>query len=643
MDNHPIPAQASTAEASPESRVTGPRDLSEGLAAGPVHGELSPRLAAVAAVAVLLILLLLLTTYELVFRDRVIWGVHVLGQPISGMLRADTKQFLENKFGQPDAILARWGNEKIVLRDQNHTWRAYLWELGLRTDFGPIAQRAVSIGHRGSPLDMLLEQARCLLFSCDLTAEAEFDEQTAEAYLGWLAPQVDQPPHDASVRIAGLQVVATPVQNGRTLDGAVMLEQMRRRVLGIDHGEIALEFRETVPLIVDVEPAKSQAEAMLAAPALLTFNERIWAIDQAALAAMLTIQPKQDADGQLKLTATLNHSQLVAHLKTVSREINQPARDARFRFDEKTGTLTPIVLSQYGQTLDAEAAAKYIEQQFVASASRVPGLASPLDILNARTIALPVNVTKPTIAMEDAAKFGIKELVVQGVSNFRGSLPGRIQNIRTATAQYDGIVIPPGGIFSFDQYLGEVVEANGYDDAYIIFADRTILGPGGGVCQVSTTMFRAAFFGGYPISERWAHAYRVGFYEPPLGLDATVFAPSVDIKFKNDTENYLLIQPRVDLRNFTLTFNLYGTKPNRTVEMDEPIKENIIPHGPDVYTDDPTLKKGTTKQVDFAHDGMDVTVWRTIKVNGQIVKREKFFSRYQPWVARYMVGTKVPK
>ncbi len=625
MDNHQIPAQTS-----------GPNAL-------PVRGELSPKFAAVGAVAILLILLLLLIVYELAFRDRVIWGVRVLGQPISGMLRADAKQFLENKFGQPDAILARVGNEKIVLRDGGRTWRAYPWELGLRTDFGPVAQSAVGLGHRGSPLEMLLEQARCLLFGCDITTEAEFDEQTAEAYLGWLAPQADQPPRDASVRIAGLRVVATPAQNGHELDGAVMLERMRRRVLGIDQGEIELAFREAVPLIADVEPAKSQAEAILAAPALLTFNERTWAIDQAALAAMVTAQPKQDADSKLKLTATLNHAQLVAYLKTLSREINQPARDARFRFDEKTGALTPIVPSQYGQTLDAEAAAKHIEQQFVASASRVPGLASPLDILNARTLALPVNVTKPTIAMEDAAKFGIKELVAQGVSNFRGSLPGRIQNIRTATAQYEGIVIPPGGTFSFDQFLGEVVEANGYDDAYIIFADRTILGPGGGVCQVSTTAFRAAFFGGYPIAERWAHAYRVGFYEPPFGLDATVFAPSVDFKFKNDTENYLLIQPKVDLRNLTLTFNFYGTKPNRTVEMDEPIKENIIPHGPDVYSDDPTLKKGTTKQVDFAHDGMDVTVWRTIKVNGQIVKREKFFSRYQPWVARYMVGTKVPK
>lgn len=601
-------------------------------------------LPAFTALAILFsILFALFLIYQLAFRDRVILGVWIAGKSLSGMTRADANTFLETKFGKPDSILARVGGERIVLRDRERTWRAWPWELGLRTDFAPVAETAVAMGHRGSVLQMSVEQLQCMWFGCDIGGDAQFDEAIAESYLGWLAAQVDRPPRDASVRIEGLRVVATPAQNGRQLNGAAMVERLRRRALAGDRGEIEIVFRETPPLITDADAAKNQAETILAAPAMLSFNDRVWAIDQGALAAMLTIQPKQDPGGKLRLTAALDHAQLVAYFKTLARDINQPARDARFRFDDKTLTLTPIVPSQNGLTLDPEAAAKQIEQQIVASASRVPGLASPLESPNARTMALPVTVSKPTIAMEDAQKFGIKELVSQGVSNFRGSIPGRIQNIRTTTVAMDGIVVPPGAVFSFDKYLPEVVEANGYDDAYIIFGDQTVLGPGGGVCQVSTTLFRAAFFGGYPIAERWAHAYRVGFYEPPIGLDATVFAPTVDFKFKNDTENYLLIQPKIDLRTTTLTFNFYGTKPNRTVEMEDPIKENVIPHGPAIYTEDPTIKKGTTKQVDFEHDGMDVTVYRVIKVNGQIVKREKFFSRYQPWVARYLVGTKVAK
>ncbi len=584
-----------------------------------------------------------LGVYQFVFRDRVILGVRVAGQSLSGMTRAEANTFLENKFGKPDAILARVGGERITLRDRDRTWRAWPWELGLRTDFAPVANTAVAMGHRGSIVQIFYEQAQCMWFGCDIGGDAQFDEGIAESYLGWLAAQVDRPARDASVRIEGLRVVATAAQNGRQLDGAAMLDKLRRRALKSDRGEIELVFRETLPLITAVDAAKTQAETLLAAPAMLTFNDRVWAIDQGALASMLTITPRKDSEGKPHLTAALDHAQLVAYLKTLARDINQPARDARFHFDDKTNALTPILPSQNGQTLDPEAAAKLIEQQIVASAARVPGLASPLESVNARTMALPVTVTKPTVAVEDAAKFGIKELVSQGVSNFRGSIPGRIQNIRTTTSAMDGIVVPPGATFSFDKYLPEVVEANGYDDAYIIFGDQTVLGPGGGVCQVSTTLFRAAFFGGYPIAERWAHAYRVGFYEPPIGLDATVFAPTVDFKFKNDTDTYLLIQPKIDLRTTTLIFNFYGTKPNRTVEMEDPIKENLIPHGPAIYTDDPTIKKGTTKQVDFEHDGMDVTVYRVIKVNGQLVKREKFFSRYQPWVARYLVGTKVAK
>jgi len=604
-----------------------------------------PVLALPVLATILGVLLVVFVGYEFLYRDRVILGVSVVGQPLHGLTRAEVRQFLQTRFGDPEAILARYGGEAMSVRAGARSWRAYPWELGLRTDFTPVAESAILLGHRGNWIDALVEQARCLWFGCDLGADAQFDEATARAYLGWLAPQVEQPARDASLRIEGIRVVATPAQPGRAIDGALTLERMKQRILANDRGEIVVALREVAPGIDDanIAAAKTHAEAILAAPTLLTFGGRTWALDQAALAAMLSARPQRGADGKMAWAVSLDRARLTAYFKPLAREINQAARDARFAFDPNTRALTPIVTSQYGQTLDPEAAAKQVEQQLLAHAARAPGSASALEALNARVLALPVTVTKPTIALEDAAKFGIKELVAQGVSNFRGSSAGRLQNIRTATAQFEGIVIPPNGIFSFNQFLGEVVEANGYDDAYIIFADRTVLGPGGGVCQVSSTAFRAAFFGGLPIVERWAHAYRVGYYEPPAGLDATIFTPSVDLKFRNDTDAYLLIQPKLDLRANTLTFNLYGTKPNRTVEMEEPIMERIIPHGPAIYTDDPTLKKGTTRQIDFAHDGADVTVWRKIIVNGQVIKRDRFFSRYEPWVARYLVGTKVVK
>jgi hypothetical protein len=265
-----------------------------------------------------------LAVYQFIFRDRVILGVRVAGQSLSGMTREEANSFLESKFGKPDAILARVGGERITLRDRDRTWRAWPWELGLRTDFAPVANTAVSLGHRGSTFQIFMEQLRCAWFGCDIGGDAQFDEGIAESYLGWLAAQVDRPPRDSSVRIEGLRVVTTPARNGSELDSAAMLENLRRRAFGKDRDEIDLIFRETLPLITDVQEAQVQAETLLAAPAMLTFNDRIWAIDQGALASMLSIQPKKGADGKLRLTTALDHAQLVAYLKTLARDINQP-------------------------------------------------------------------------------------------------------------------------------------------------------------------------------------------------------------------------------------------------------------------------------------------------------------------------------
>jgi vancomycin resistance protein YoaR len=185
---------------------------------------------------------------------------------------------------------------------------------------------------------------------------------------------------------------------------------------------------------------------------------------------------------------------------------------------------------------------------------------------------------------------------------------------------------------------------SGYAEALIIFNGRTVQGVGGGVCQVSTTLFRAAFFGGYPIIERWPHAYRVGWYEKGFGpgLDATVSVPEVDFKFKNDTPYHILIESYANTAAGRLTFKFYSTSDGRQVAVTEPVVENVKPHGPDVYEEDPTLPPGQQKQVDYAVDGADVTVKRTVTRNGVVVSEDVVFTRYLPWQAVYKIGTGQP-
>lgn len=584
------------------------------------------------------------TAYQFYIRNRAVPGVRVLGEEIGGMTRAQADERIRAKLGDPNVLLTRLGGEQIILRDGSNVYRAWPWELGFRSDLKPALDVAFEIGHRDDMALSLIEQVRALTFGADVGAASAFDETTARQYVSVLAAQIDRQPRDASYRLEGMQLLETPALAGRRLDGAATLARIKEFAQA-PGGEIALPVQDLAPHAVDAKKAQAQINAFLQTPLVLKFQDRAWAIDQAALARLLTLQPVSNADGSLTYRALLNEAALRLQVEALAREINQTPRDARFHFDN--GALTPIVSSQEGRVLNVDATMQIVMQRFqqATAATRAPGnalpAALPLDALRNNTVDLAVTVTKPAVDMRDKDKFGITELVSSGTSQFRGSIPNRIQNIKTAQASFDGVVIPPGATFSFNQYLSEIVEANGYADAYVIFGNKTVLGPGGGVCQVSTTMFRAAFFAGFPITERWEHAYRVGYYEPPVGLDAAVFVPSADMKFVNDTPNYILIEPALDVPNLRLTFNFYGTKPNgREVKMTDPVVSNIKPHPPTKYIDDPTLPRGTTKQIDFAVDGEDVTLYREIYQNGQLVTREKFFSSYEPWQAVFLKGTR---
>ncbi|OGD83521.1 hypothetical protein A2572_03970, partial [Candidatus Collierbacteria bacterium RIFOXYD1_FULL_40_9] len=173
---------------------------------------------------------------------------------------------------------------------------------------------------------------------------------------------------------------------------------------------------------------------------------------------------------------------------------------------------------------------------------------------NIDTVEISVINEEPKIKTGDINNFGIKELIAVGKSSFDHSIPGRVFNVNLAASRINGVIIPPGEEFSFNKAVGEISRQTGYQTAYVISQGKTVLGDGGGVCQVSTTMFRAALDFGFPITERKAHAYRVGYYEQdsPPGIDATIFSPTTDFKFLNDTGHHILIQSKVDTKNLTM-------------------------------------------------------------------------------------------
>ncbi len=313
-------------------------------------------------------------------------------------------------------------------------------------------------------------------------------------------------------------------------------------------------------------------------------------------------------------------------------KVNKEPVDALFNF--QNGKVLAFKPSEEGKAVDVETVKKNLASQF----EKILLNQKPQKII----IPIIVKILAPRVTTDQANNLGIKELIGKGTSLFQHSIPQRIFNITLAASRINGVLIAPSETFSFDKALGDVSAFTGYQQAYIIQNGKTVLGDGGGVCQVSTTFFRALLDAGLPITERRAHAYRVGYYEQdsPPGLDATVYVPSVDLKFKNDTNDYILIQTELDPNVQQLLVFLYGTKDNRSVQLTAPVITNRISAPADSYQDDPTLQKGVVKQTDFKADGATVSFTREVTKDGKKIISEKFVSNYAPWQSVFLRGTK---
>lgn len=310
-------------------------------------------------------------------------------------------------------------------------------------------------------------------------------------------------------------------------------------------------------------------------------------------------------------------------------QYNKPAKNALFQFE--SGRVVSFRQEEKGQEVEEEAFLNDINRS-VRELNKNRG-----NII----ISLKVKDIQPEITLAKANEFGIEELIAIGKSDFTHSIPGRVHNINLAASKFNGVLIPKGSVFSFNDTIGDISSLTGYQPAYIIKSGKTVLGDGGGVCQVSTTLFRAALNAGLPIVERTAHAYRVGYYENDSqpGFDATVFAPSPDLKIKNDTPASILMQTEIDPDNNLLFFKFYGKKDGRKVELSPVTVSDVVPPLPALYQDDPTLKKGVVKQVDFPAWGSKAVFTYKVTYPNKTSLEKRFLSLYRPWQAVYLVGT----
>jgi len=311
------------------------------------------------------------------------------------------------------------------------------------------------------------------------------------------------------------------------------------------------------------------------------------------------------------------------YLKAIINQINRPIGAEVLQIENDK--VINFVPAKNGLKVDEDAFSKgLVETIFNEDTSRI--------------VNVPVVVSE---AEKRANEYGINELIGSGDTTYFHSALNRVFNVDLAASRVTNVLVPPNSEFSFNETVGEVSASTGYKQAYIIYNNKTILGDGGGLCQVSTTLFRAILDAGLPVVNRVGHAYRVGYYEQNSGpgLDATVFVPSVDLKFFNDTGHYLLIVSESIPEEYYLKYNIYGTDDGRKVTLTEPvIKSQTAPPDP-IYQDDPTLPKGVIKQVEWASWGAVVEYSRTVERGGEVIYEDIFKTNYRPWAAAYLVGT----
>jgi vancomycin resistance protein YoaR len=567
-------------------------------------------------------------------------GVSVRGIDLSGMTLAQAQTALEAAFDP-------YPMAPVTVRYGDQTWTLTAKDLGVNFDARSAAEAAFQVGrrpiagpdvlHQLAQLQAnLQDQLAAYRFGHEVLADEAVDRSAGLVWLEQRAREINRPTSEATLRIDGLQVNSTPSQVGYSLDVAGSLEAIYGALLHNSGGDVDLAVKETRPLLADVSQAEVFVRQVLGGPVTLAAADPdldddapppSYTIPAEELAKLVGTEMAPLVDGSLQVVTEFDVSPLRAQVQSWAAELAREPRDATVTFDPATGEITVVSPSQIGRTLDVDATMEAIRQAAL----------SP-----ERQAALPLTLIEPAVNMHKIDQMGVKELVAEGTSNFKGSSADRVHNIAVAAAAIDNSVVPPGGVFSFNQAVGDVSEEYGYKDSLIIWGDRTAVGIGGGVCQASTTVFRAAFYGGFPIEERWNHGYVVGWYGTP-GLDATIYTPSIDLKFRNTTDHHLIIKSVLDEAKGTLTFKIYGTKPPWQVEVTGPEIIKETPPPPPVYQRDASLAPGQVRQVEWASKGMDVAWRRVIRDSeGNVLQDETLKSSYTPWAAYYLVGPDAP-
>jgi vancomycin resistance protein YoaR len=569
-----------------------------------------------------------LTLFELINWGKISPGVTALGIDVGGLSRPEAIARL-----LPGAQQLMDRPLDITAADTGQTWHTTARTLGLRLDPDELVGAAYGVGRSGNPLDRLGDQMDALFRGKPISLDNTTDASALDGALAAMASQINRTPVDATLGVGQDGTIqASDAQAGESLNVAASREQLNAALNG-NSDTVTLVIDLVPPSIpnADLQAARDQLDHLLGdgAPTLtVTFEDQSWQLQHADIAKFVSLSngggPDQTA------SVAINDKAIQDWAAGIAKQVDQPVQDARFAFDG--GNLEVIRPSGQGRSVDQAALVQAMHDALLSGTT---------------SVQLQVSTVDPTVTEADAQSLGITDLIDKGSTSFAGSVPEKVHNIQLAAQRLNGVVVPPGATFSFNDSVGPTTIDAGFEWGFGIESGgdgpRTVPSVAGGICQVATTLFQPVFWAGYQLEERYWHLYWIPAYTSRgvVGLDVTVDSDSgLDFQWTNTTSNAILIQADADDAN--VYFGLYGKKPPWKVQVDDAKITNRVPADPRPLAQaDPTMPWGRTLLVETARDGFDAEVVRhVIPEDGSKQRDLDLKSTYQPARTMTLVGSK---
>ncbi len=577
------------------------------------------------AALLLLVVAGVLGVMRSVYADRVYPGVYVESVPVGGTSLAEAKALLQQRAGSVEQ-----GTIAFTYNDQ--TWTPTLSEVGVTIDLDRSLDRAYEVGREENARDRLFAMGELLRHDRQFPLIMRFDHAVLNAWLDGLDEELGLPPHDAYLTIEGATVEVVPEVDGTITDRAQIQQLIYDAALSLRPVNTSLPViaRVAQVRVADLEPVKARVEEMLSQPVKLTFEDEEWEVDPVVLGGFLTQTYDPEKLGVEALTIAVDETALSKWLnQQFADDVNRAAVDAKVTWDEDKNEVVATSKSKDGYKLKPRTLASRVAASLMGDHAAVE---------------VPVTVVPPKVDSSNLGALGITTKLATGDSNYEGSNEGRSTNIQVGSSLLDGTLVPPHEEFSFNHAIGIIDKEKGYVEAPVIKGERIGRDIGGGICQLSTTVFRAALKGGMPISEWWPHTYRLAFYEQDdwaPGFDASILQPEEDpfsggdFKFINPTDSWMLVESYTE--NNRVYVIIYGMDLDYKVSFTKPkLSDPIKPPDEEIEQVDDKLPEGTVEQTEKEQDGIEITYDRTVEDrDGNVIRQDTwttlFDSRPNVW------------